>query len=153
MKLSQISTQTKQQVFHSNSWDLTVDEELILDLVSEARRSKAKKARLCLHKAPEEIMQVTYLAFISPYEDRIHNHPYRAEVLVPILGEAEARTFDDEGNLLSNKLMRGKSGEAFSSNLGTWHSLKVKSSEFVMIEIGVGPFRSDSTTFFETKGR
>jgi cupin fold WbuC family metalloprotein len=98
-------------------------------------------------------MQVTYLAFISPYEDRIHNHPHRAEVLVPILGEAEARTFDDEGNLLSNKLMRGKSGEAFSSNLGTWHSLKVKSSEFVMIEIGVGPFRPDSTTFFETKGR
>ena len=153
MKLSQISTQTKQQVFHSHSWDLTVDEELILELVSEARRSKAKKARLCLHKDPEEIMQVTYLAFISPYEDRIHNHPHRAEVLVPILGEAEARTFDDEGNLLSNKLMRGKSGEAFSSNLGTWHSLKVKSSEFVMIEIGVGPFRPDSTTFFETKGR
>jgi len=152
MKLSQSTTETGQQVFHSNSWNLTVDGELILDLISEASKNKSNKARLCLHQKPDEVMQVTYLAFIAPYEDKVHCHPHRPEVLIPILGEAEARVFDLFGNILSSQLMRGKSGEAFSSDAGTWHSLKVQSPEFVMIEIGLGPFRQDSTVFMHMKG-
>lgn len=152
MKLSQSTTETGKQVFHSNSWNLTVDQELILELISEARKSGSNKARLCLHQEPNEVMQVTYLAFIAPYEDKVHCHPHRPEVLIPILGEAEARVFDQFGNILSSQIMRGKSGEAFSSDVGTWHSLKVQSSEFVMIEIGLGPFRPDSTIFMNMKG-
>jgi len=136
MKLSQSATETGQQVFHSNSWNLTVDEELIIVLISEARKNKGNKERLCLHQKPDEVMQVTYLAFIAPYEDKVHCHPHRPEELIPILGEAEARVFDQFGNVLSSQLMRGKSREASSSDSGTWHSLKNQSSEFVMIEIG-----------------
>lgn len=152
MKLSQSATETRKQVFHSNSWNLTVDLELILDLISEARKNESHKARLCLHREHSEIMQVTYLAFIAPYEDDIHCHPHRPEVLIPILGEAEARVFDQNGNIISSQVMRGKSGEAFSSDVGTWHSLKVRSPEFVMVEVGMGPFRKDSTIFFSRKG-
>lgn len=152
MKLSQSTTETGKQIFHSNSWNLTVDQELILELISEARKNGSNKARLCLHREPSEIMQVTYLAFIAPYEDQIHCHPHRPEVLIPIFGEAEARVFDQFGNIVSSQIMRGKSGEAFSSDVGTWHSLKVQSSEFVMVEIGLGPFRPDSTIFMNMKG-
>jgi len=152
MKLSQSTTETGKQVFHSNSWNLTVDEELILDLISEARKNESNKARLCLHGKPDEIMQVTYLAFIAPYEDKVHCHPHRPEVLIPILGEAEARVLDQFGNILTSQVMRGKSGEAFSSDVGTWHSLKVQTSEFVIVEIGLGPFRQDSTIFMNMKG-
>ena len=152
MKLSLATTETGKQVFHSNSWNLNVDEELILDLISEAKKNESNKARLCLHRKPDEVMQVTYLAFIAPYEDRVHCHPHRPEVLIPILGEAEARVFDQSGNIISSRAMRGKSGEAFSSDVGTWHSLKVQSSEFVMVEIGIGPFRHDSTIFMDMKG-
>jgi len=152
VKLLQIATQTKNQIFHSHSWNVTVDEELISDLVFQARKNENNKARLCLHSRPEEVMQVTYLAFVAPYEDKVHCHPYRAEVLIPIIGEAEARCFDDQGNVLKIQTMRGGSGESFSSSSGTWHSLKVISSEFVMIEVGEGPFRADSTVFFNKKG-
>ena len=152
MKLSQSTTETGKQIFHSNSWNFTVDEELILELISEAKKNKSNKARLCLHREPKEVMQVTYLAFIAPYEDKVHCHPHRPEVLIPILGEAEARVFDQFGNILSSQIMRGKSGEAFSSDVGTWHSLKVQSSEFVMVEIGLGPFQQDSTIFMNMKG-
>lgn len=152
MKLSSIATETGRQVFHSKSWDLNVDEELILDLIAEAKKSKNNKARLCLHQKPQEIMQVTYLAFVAPYEDRVHCHPHRPEVLIPVLGEAETRIFDESGDLISSQVMRGRSGEAFSSDVGTWHSLYVQSSEFVMIEIGLGPFLQDSTIFMNMKG-
>lgn len=149
MRLSQISIQTKPQVFHSTSWDLTIDPELILDLIEEARNNDSNKARLCLHNSPEELMQVTYLAFIAPYEDEIHCHPHRPEVLIPIMGEAEARIFNESGISLKKQLMRGDKGEAFSTNAMTWHSLRVISSEFVMIEVGLGPFKPDSTVFMK----
>lgn len=97
-------------------------------------------------------MQVTYLAFVAPYEDMVHYHPHRPEVLIPILGEAILSVFDNQGNILTNHIMRGKSGEAFSSESRTWHALKILTSMFVMIEVGLGPFRSDSTVLFEKKG-
>jgi len=152
MRLSEVSTETGKQVFHSNSWNLQIDKELISDLIAEARKNPSRKGRLCLHPKPEEIMQVTYLAFISPYEDKIHCHPNRPEVLIPIVGEAESRTFDDEGKVLRSQIIRGGSGDALSTGVGKWHSLKVLSPEFVMVEIGVGPFHADSTVFFEKKG-
>lgn len=145
MRLSDISVETGKQIFHCTSWDLRVDEEVISDLISEAKKNDGNKARLCLHQKPEEVMQVTYLAFIAPYEDKIHCHPNRSEVLIPIYGEAESRTYHDDGLLLSSQIMRGRSGEAFASAIGTWHSLRVLTEEFVMIEVGMGPFRDDST--------
>ena len=152
MSFSRLIVQTKSQVFHSKSWNLTVSEELIEDLINEARKNKSNKARLCLHSSPNEIMQVTYLAFVAPYEDMVHYHPHRPEVLIPILGEAVLSVFDNQGNISTNHLMRGKSGEAFSSESGTWHALKILTSVFVMIEVGLGPFRSDSTIFLDEKG-
>ncbi len=147
MKLSEVSLQTGKQIFHSKSWNLSVDDELIEELLSEARQNENNKARFCLHPNSNESMQVTYLAFVAPYEDKIHCHPFRPEVLIPIRGMAEARTFDDQGNILKTELMIGGSGHAFSTEIGHWHSLRVNSTEFVMIEIGIGPFRPDSTVF------
>jgi len=149
MKLFDISLNTAKQIFHSKSWNLKVDDELIGDLLLHARQNENNKARFCLHPNSSQLMQVTYLAFIAPYEDKIHCHPFRPEVLVPILGQAEARTFDESGKLLKSELMIGGSGHAFSTDSGHWHSLRVKSTEFVMIEIGAGPFRSDSTVFLK----
>jgi cupin fold WbuC family metalloprotein len=147
LSLIDISFSTGSQIFHCKSWNVEVKGELIADLVAEARINENRKARLCLHPNAQEIMQITYLAFVSPYEDRIHCHPLRPEVLIPVLGEAEARIFDENGNLVKSSLMIGGRGHAFATEHGQWHSLIVKSSEFVMIEIGIGPFRPDSTVF------
>jgi cupin fold WbuC family metalloprotein len=147
MKLHKVSTKTQAQVFHSNSWNLFVDDEIIKELLNEAKQNSSNKARLCLHRTSDELLQVTYIAFVAPYEDKIHSHPHRPEVLIPIIGEAEARIFDDQGKVLTTQVMRGKSGEAFSSAVGTWHGLEIITPEFVMIEVGLGPFKDDSTLF------
>ena len=148
MNLQTIAIDKGNQIFHAKSWNSILSQEIILELILEAHKNINNKARLCLHTSAAETMQVTYLAFVSPYEDRVHCHPNRPEVLIPILGIAEARLFDDEGNLKSSQTMEGGSGFAISTQKGIWHSLKVLSSEFVMVEVGIGPFTGDSTKFF-----
>jgi cupin fold WbuC family metalloprotein len=152
MRLSEVAVETGKQIFHGKSWNLRIDEELISDLIAEARENQSRKERLCLHPKPEEIMQVTYLALIPPYEEKVHCHPHRPEVLIPILGEAESRTFDDHGKLSKSQTMRGDSRNVFFTNEGKWHSLKVLSPEYIVTEIGEGPFHADSTVFFGEKG-
>jgi cupin fold WbuC family metalloprotein len=152
VKILEVSVETGKQIFHSKSWSLTVDDDLISDLILEAKKNSNHKARLCMHGSPEETLQVTYLAFIAPYEDGIHCHPHRPEVLVPVIGKAESRTFDNEGNLLTTQIMHGGSGQSFSTEMGKWHSIKVLTDQFVMIEIGIGPFKSDSTQFLNKRG-
>jgi cupin fold WbuC family metalloprotein len=149
LSLIDISFTTGGQIFHCKSWNVEVQDELIAGLIEEARINENRKARLCLHPNAQEIMQVTYLAFVSPYEDRIHSHPFRPEVLIPIQGEAEARIFDENGKMVKKSRMIAGRGHAFATESGQWHSLIVKSSEFVMIEIGIGPFRPDSTLYQE----
>jgi cupin fold WbuC family metalloprotein len=147
MRLNDIANQTGNQIFHCQSWDVVINEELINDLVNEARKNQKNKARLCLHPSPEEQMQVTYLAFVAPYEDAIHCHPHRPEVLVPIRGIAESRIYDVNGKILSVAAMKSGAGSSFCTDKGQWHALKLVSSEFVMLEIGSGPFSSSSTIF------
>jgi cupin fold WbuC family metalloprotein len=133
-------------VFHAN-WDCSVSEKDIEELVLWARDMDSSKARLCLHENPESLMQVTYLAFVKPYSDKIHKHPYRPEVLIPIRGEAVSRTFADDLRIKREIKMRSGFGYSYSMPQNTWHSLEVVSEYFVMIEIGNGPFTKESTIF------
>lgn len=150
MDFKDIADSSGNQIFHSKKWTITFDDAHIDELINQAKKNSRRKARFCLHPNPESVMQVTYLAFVYPYQDEIHSHPNRPEVLIPIKGEAEVRTFDENGNMLKSELMLGSSGVAFSANPGTWHSVKVKSEVFVMMEIGLGPFETNSTTPMNT---
>jgi len=135
-----------QGVFHAN-WDCLITESDIDNLVSWAQEMNSRKARLCLHENPESLMQVTYLAFVKPYSDKVHKHPHRPEVLIPIRGEAIRRTFSERLEVESEVTMKSEFGNSFSISPGIWHSLEVVSEHFVMIEIGAGPFTKDSTVF------
>lgn len=145
MDFKDIADSSGNQIFHSKKWTITFDDAHIDELINQAKKNSRRKARFCLHPNPESVMQVTYLAFVHPYQDEIHSHPNRPEVLIPIRGEAEIQTFDNQGNLLKSDVMVGNSGVAFSANPGTWHSVAVTSESFVMIEIGLGPFQDNST--------
>jgi len=135
-----------QGVYHAN-WDCLIMESDIDNLVFWAQGLDSRKSRLCLHENPESLMQVTYLAFVRPYSDKVHKHPYRPEVLIPIRGEAIRRTYSEGLEVESEVTMKSGFGNSFSILPGMWHSLEVVSEHFVMIEIGAGPFTKDSTVF------
>lgn len=142
--------ETKSGVFHANSWGQPLEEDLLEQLIEKARVNPNRKARLCLHPTPDEILQVTYLAFIRPYADKIHKHPHRPEVVIPVLGEARHTSYDSGGSVLESRILNGVIPVAVSTQVETWHALEVISEFFVMVEIGTGPFVPTSTVYQHT---
>ena len=139
-------------VFHTLVWGQDLPEDFMDQLVEKARINQNRKARLCLHPNPNELLQITYLAFCSPYSDKIHCHPNRVEILVPILGQARHTVFDVTGQSVGSKVLDGKHPVAISTPKGVWHAIEVLTQNFIMIEIGTGPFLRDSTVFLQTPG-
>ena len=134
-------------VFHAKNWGQSLEEDLLDQLIERAKTNLNRKARLCLHPKADEILQVTYLAFSRPYIDRIHKHPHRPEVVIPVVGEARHTSYDVEGQILESRILSGANPVAVSTQIGTWHALEVISEFFVMVEIGTGPFRQTSTVY------
>lgn len=138
---------TSASVYHAYEWGQQLETNLFDLLIEEARKSNTRKARFCVHPDPKDKLQITYLAFINPYLDKIHKHPGRHEIVIPLQGIAMHSTFDLEANLLSSQLLDGFNPIALTSRMDTWHSIEVLSEAFIMIEIGIGPFTSNSTVY------
>jgi len=147
MLLNKIASQTMLGVFHANSWGLSITDEVMFDLIKVARSSPNNKARLCLHPSPDEISQVTFLAFCLPYKDKIHKHPHHTEIIIPILGQASYAAYNQAGLKVESKILNGDNLLAISTPKETWHAVEVLSDSFVMVEIGAGPFTSSSTVY------
>ena len=124
-------------VFHAEAWGQILEDDLLAQLIQQAKENINRKARLCLHPTPDEILQVTYLAFSRPYADKIHKHPHRAEVVLPLLGEARHTSYDANGNTLESRILKGTNPVA----------VEVITEVFVMVEIGIGPFTPTSTVY------
>lgn len=147
MLIANIARETAPGVFHANSWGINISQKILSELISHAKLNQNKKARLCLHPTPNELLQVTYLAFCHPYRDQIHFHPHRVEVLVPILGRAKYVTYDQDGQILESKILKESEPFTISTSSGIRHAIEVLSESFVVLEIGTGPFTHDSTVY------
>ena len=132
-------------IFHGLTWDSDFSENDLDALFSEARKNRGNKARFCIHPTSSDILQVTVLAFIKPYSDLVHKHPHRPELIFPIRGKASHHTLDGLGASVRTVLLDSENPKILSTAAHSWHSLEVQSAEFAMIEIGTGPFLSDST--------
>jgi cupin fold WbuC family metalloprotein len=139
--------ETGSGVYHAFDWGQKLETGLLDLLIEEARNNDGRKARFCLHPDPKEILQITYLAFINPYTDRIHCHPSRNEIVIPLIGIARHSTFDSERKILNNHLLDGSNPVALTTKVDAWHSIEVLSDYFVMIEIGTGPFNDHSSVY------
>lgn len=139
--------ETSPSVYHAREWGQQLETNFLNLLINAAKRSDTRKARFCVHPDREETLQITYLAFIHPYLDRIHRHPGRAEIVIPIQGKAMHLTFDSEKNLSNNRLLDGSNPVALTTIKDAWHSIEILTDCFVMVEIGLGPFTSNSTVY------
>jgi cupin fold WbuC family metalloprotein len=140
-------SETKAGVFHSLKWGQIIPETFIGDLIECAKKNSDRKARLCLHPSPKEITQVTFLALVAPYEDRQHKHPNKPEIMFPVLGKAELTIFHDNQSKARVFTLDAENPIPVSIESNTVHALKVLSTNFVFIEIGIGPFNQDSTVY------
>ena len=141
------ATETLPGVYHALNWGQPIEQDLLKILIETARNNKNHKARFCLHPNPNELLQVTYLAFNRPYFDRIHKHPDKIEVIVPIYGQALHKTYDSAGKVIRSVNLDGSNPVSLSTTYGSWHAVEILSENFVMLEIGTGPFLPTSTLF------
>jgi cupin fold WbuC family metalloprotein len=148
-RLNEIARETAPGVFHMLSWGLNIPENIFDELIIEASKNLNRKARLCLHPNVGDETQVTYLAFVAPYQDRIHKHPTKPEVLIPILGKAVFHSYGVDGKLKSSSIMNGAKPISITVPDNFWHSLEVESSNFIMLEVSKGPFSEKSTQYIK----
>ena len=146
-KSIQSAIETLPGVFHALNWGEPIEQDLLKILIETATKNVNNKARFCLHPSPSDLLQVTYLAFSKPYTDKIHNHPNKVEVVIPIYGQALYRTFNSAGKVVKNIKMDGDKPIALSTNPNVWHAIEVLSENFIMLEIGTGPLGPTSTLF------
>ena len=106
-------------VFHAKSWNSIISQTEIEELFLLAEAS-GNKARLCLHPDSNEIVQITYLAFIRPYVDKVHCHPFRNETIHVIDGKVRHNIYSDLGNLVKS-LELSKSNNISISKIGRAH--------------------------------
>ena len=149
MKENLLGRESLPGVFHALEWGQTINRDVLNLLIDEARKSPNSKARLCLHPDPDQLLQVTYLAFINPYNDKIHKHPHRPEIVIPLFGEAMHTTYDSADVVSKVELLNGDNPVPTTTKQGDWHALEVLSESFVMVEIGTGPFLSTSTQYLQ----
>ena len=146
--LSDYGIETSSGVFHAHSWNTKLPIDFTKLMIDNLVDSTLSKLRFCLHPNADELMQVTYLAFKAPYEDRVHKHPHRPEVVIPLIGEALHTTYANDGLVISQRHLVENQPTSASTQPGDWHSMEILTPVFLMVEVGVGPFRSDSTVFF-----
>jgi len=147
--LNEIAKNCGLGVFHAKKWGLVITPDILECLISEAKISLNRKARICLHPSPSELIQITYVAFCSPYIDRVHCHPNHIETMIPIQGTARYLNFDSDGALKKEILFKEKEYISVSTPKSVWHAIEVLSEVFVMIEVGTGPFTTNSTLYQE----
>jgi cupin fold WbuC family metalloprotein len=148
-KSIQSAIETLPGVFHAINWGQPLEQDLLEILIETAKANINHKARFCLHPNSSELLQVTYLAFTRPYYDRIHKHPSKIEIVIPIHGQALHTTYGSDGKVIGNVKLDGSNPVALSTKLDLWHAVEVLSENFVMLEIGTGPFLPTSTVFKE----
>ncbi len=148
--ISKLATQTSANVYHCNSWNSFLDLDYVNQVLALAEESPERKARLCIHPNSMESSQITILGFVAPYKDKLHHHPHRSETLIPLIGTAELSIYDKSGTKLLHKIsLDARSFQVVSYEKNTLHSMQVTSTQFSMLEIGSGPFTSNSTVYEE----
>jgi cupin fold WbuC family metalloprotein len=146
--IENLATETSPGVFHCKDWGIQIPSNIVVGLVEIASNISTNKARLCLHPSPDSQLQITYLAFVAPYADRIHSHPNREEVIFPLFGTATHTSYDADGQAFVKTKLDSTNPVALSTKTGVLHSLVVSGPAFVMLEIGTGPFVINESTHY-----
>jgi len=139
--------QTQLGVFHAPKWGHMIPQNFVRLLVEEAENNPNRKARICLHPNPDEITQVTIIALVAPYSDRLHTHPNRPEIMFPLFGKAVLTIYDDRDGAPRYLNLDSSDRSPISIEMNVVHSLRVVTASFVFIEIGNGPFTNNSTHY------
>jgi len=119
-------------------------------ILAAAEASPRKRARLCVHSDPQELMHEMFIVHVAGAYVRPHRHLGRAESFHVLEGKADVVVFDDAGRIVE-LIPMGPLGSGrvpfYRMNCSHFHSVLVHAPYFTVHETTTGPLDPKTTEF------
>jgi cupin fold WbuC family metalloprotein len=115
-----------------------------------AAASPRLRARLCLHRSPDDRLHEMVIVLRRGTQISVHRHPEKEECYHVISGLITLKICDAEGRVeQSIPLGPIGSGRTFVCRIAAdlWHTVEVESDEVVMHESTIGPMTTTGTEY------
>jgi len=127
-----------------------IDRKKLEELKILAQKDPNKRARICLHKNDEEMVQEMIIAFCKDSYIRPHRHIDKSESYHIIEGRIEIIFYNDSGIEIDKVVLSDKMDEhpfLFRISNSDWHTVVPKSDFVIIHEVTKGPFNKNSSEF------
>ena len=127
-----------------------IDRKKLEELKILAQKDPNKRARICLHKNDEEMVQEMIIAFCKDSYIRPHRHTDKSESYHIIEGRIEIIFYNDNGIEIDKVVLSDKMDEhpfLFRVSNSAWHTVVPKSDFAIIHEVTKGPFNKNSSEF------
>ena len=134
-------------VFKLNEPIIEIGADWLARLKTAAQQSPLRRARVCLHAAPEDAIQEMIIALCQDTLFRPHRHLDKTESFHIVEGELDLIVFEDTGR--PQRVIRMgpmASGKTFCYRLNAplYHALLPRTPFVIFHETTAGPFRNDA---------
>ena len=137
-------------VIRNNQDTIYIDRKKLEELKILAQKDPNKRARICLHKNDEEMVQEMIIAFCKDSYIRPHRHIDKSESYHIIEGRIEIIFYNDNGIEIDKVVLSDKMDEhpfLFRVSNSAWHTVVPKSDFVIIHEVTKGPFNKNSSEF------
>jgi cupin fold WbuC family metalloprotein len=138
------------EVFLSTGSQVSLNAGHVSELIGLARLNPRHRVRFCLHTNPEEAVHEMVIVHPKGAYVRPHKHLGKAESMLVLDGQVDYVVFNEEGEIIDRLAMSDfGSGKLFYQSIRTdlYHTLIIRSSWLVFLEITQGPFTRKDTVF------
>jgi cupin fold WbuC family metalloprotein len=137
-------------VFYNEQNVAEVGSEWYEKLKHHAFEADQKRARLCLHKSPDDLLHEMLIVFHRDTLIRPHRHIGKTESYHMVFGELDIVLFSDDGRpirLVSMGTLASGKTHIYRLNAPIWHSVIVRSEYAAIHEVTNGPFKVEENDF------
>ena len=137
-------------VIRNNQDTIYIDRKKLDELKILAQKDPNKRARICLHKNDEEMVQEMIIAFCKDSYIRPHRHIDKSESYHIIEGRIEIIFYNDNGIEIDKVVLSDRMDEhpfLFRVYNSVWHTVVPKSDFAIIHEVTKGPFNENSSEF------
>lgn len=141
----------KEPLISFNTEDIfELKESMLLTLKESARISSLKRARICLHRSEEEVVQEMILCVYRDSYVRPHRHNGKSESFHLIEGDLSVLLFDDQGNIFRRVELGASGGNKnllYRLSVNAWHTILPRTDFVIFHEVTNGPFVRSETEY------
>ena len=141
-----------EEVATSDDAIYNIGESEIKFLIHQAKKTKRKRFRLCLHNDNNHTVHEMLIVHSKNAYVRPHKHKKKSESLYLIKGNVDYITFDEKG-FITNFFQLNPFGKGQNSFISIrseiFHTIIINSEWLVFLEVTNGPFFKNDTIFAE----